>query len=364
MRINVFDTPGFYDTDICQTRMNKMEIARQIDNEIDVFVYLMDSFNTKIDENIQNIFYQLNEWTMGQIWNNLLIVYPKISRSSNDQYENFVDGKSQMKSIETTFNEMKLFLSEISSQNKWNKTSFVDGQENQQRLSTHDFENIQFSTLNVKQNKYCKFDENGRVRQSSRACWKMPEYDDQQDYLSYDDYMIYNNDRWILIEEVRKFQNIVYNFMTHPVTSEKEIRRQELKKDLNKYLQRQSLLQEFDNKLKLTKRNELQSISDCSSIFAETRKNISNINCPYWGEWINSDCSQTCGTGTRIVSRSCFRANISISASDCEKEFPDLEKTSERTEPCINQRCVFVWSPWTNGPCSTFKLQNCGTIFK
>ena len=66
MPINVFDTPGFFDSDQCRNEENKKQIASRIGNKLDMFAYFMNSDNSKMDSNIQNIFTILQEWTMGR----------------------------------------------------------------------------------------------------------------------------------------------------------------------------------------------------------------------------------------------------------------------------------------------------------
>ena len=70
----------------------------------------------------------------------------------------------------------------------------------------------------------------------------MPEFDDYGNYESdYDYEPIYNEDKWVLIEEVRNFQTILKEFMEHPVTSEKEIKKRQMLNDLNIYQERLNL---------------------------------------------------------------------------------------------------------------------------
>ena len=69
----------------------------------------------------------------------------------------------------------------------------------------------------------------------------MPEFDDYGNYESYDYEPIYNEDNWVLIEEIRHFQTILKEFMQHPVTSEKEIKKRQLLSDLNIYQDRLNL---------------------------------------------------------------------------------------------------------------------------
>ena len=65
MPINVFDTPGFFDSDECRNKANKKQIASQIGNKIDMFAYFMTASNKRMDSNIQNVLTILQEWTMG-----------------------------------------------------------------------------------------------------------------------------------------------------------------------------------------------------------------------------------------------------------------------------------------------------------
>ena len=64
MFINVFDTPGFFDSDKCRNDANKAQIASQIGNKIDMFAYFMASDNQRMDSNIQQVLTILQEWTM------------------------------------------------------------------------------------------------------------------------------------------------------------------------------------------------------------------------------------------------------------------------------------------------------------
>ena len=65
MHINVFDTPGFFDSDECRNNENKKQIASQIGNKIDMFAYFMTAYNKRMDSNIQNVLTILQDWTMG-----------------------------------------------------------------------------------------------------------------------------------------------------------------------------------------------------------------------------------------------------------------------------------------------------------
>ena len=146
MPINVYDTPGFFDSDECQNDNNKKKIASQIGDKIDVFAYFLDSNNARMDSTIQKIFQRLNDWTMGNIWSNLLIVYPKFTRSSADQLKNSFIEKSKPKDLASTFEEFKLFFKNMALENKWNRTIIDDeGIESTRFLQESDFDNVRYS---------------------------------------------------------------------------------------------------------------------------------------------------------------------------------------------------------------------------
>ena len=69
----------------------------------------------------------------------------------------------------------------------------------------------------------------------------MPEFDDYGNYESDDNEPFYNEDKWVLIEEIRNFQTILKEFMDHPVTSEKEIKKRQMLSDLSIYQERLNL---------------------------------------------------------------------------------------------------------------------------
>ena len=56
MQINLYDTPGFADSNKCQIEANKKRIVEKFDKPIDVFGYLLDPNNPRIDANLQRKF--------------------------------------------------------------------------------------------------------------------------------------------------------------------------------------------------------------------------------------------------------------------------------------------------------------------
>ena len=130
MPINVFDTPGFYDSNICQNEENKRVIASQIENEIDVFAYFMDPQIDRMDGTTQAIFTRLNEWTNGNIWNNLVLVYARTHRSDPDQLDRAMMQNSIIKEKNAKLSEIRRFLTQMAKNNNWKRSiQRNDGQE-------------------------------------------------------------------------------------------------------------------------------------------------------------------------------------------------------------------------------------------
>ena len=71
-QVNVFDTPGFADSDPENIKKNKLLIASAITNDIHMIIFLTS--NARFDAGNQDALEMLNEWTAGKMWNNLLVV--------------------------------------------------------------------------------------------------------------------------------------------------------------------------------------------------------------------------------------------------------------------------------------------------
>ena len=72
IKINVFDTPGFADSNVEQIRQNKLLIASSLRKDIHAVIFL--TANDRFEATSQTTFETLNEWTNGQIWNNLIYI--------------------------------------------------------------------------------------------------------------------------------------------------------------------------------------------------------------------------------------------------------------------------------------------------
>ena len=71
----------------------KPYVAATLDKPIHAFIFLTDHSNARINANQQMLFKMLNEWTMGHIWNNLIVGYPRMTFSHDDKM-NRVDAET------------------------------------------------------------------------------------------------------------------------------------------------------------------------------------------------------------------------------------------------------------------------------
>jgi len=78
MKINVFDTPGFADADVNNIRKNKLLIGTSLKYNINLVIFLTS--NPRFDQNLQNMLKLVNDWTLGRVWQNLLIVKARVFR--------------------------------------------------------------------------------------------------------------------------------------------------------------------------------------------------------------------------------------------------------------------------------------------
>ena len=253
MPMNVIDTPGFADSDPCQIEKNKQRIASSFDKPIHAFIFLMDHSNSRIDANDQVLFKMLNEWTMGNIWSNLVIGYPKMTFIHNDKMNRMDKKTSFYKELNVKKEQIQARLWKMAIEGSWKRR---DKNNKMVPMRKSDFENIQVNALNVQQNNVCYFTNEGRIdtRNSDlQRCSQLAVLDESFDYVFADDseiteswnnqnsnpfaykgrhgrstrsrkrsnkYRVYD-DRYVFIEEARKLQRIIKDFSKHPVTTQK-----------------------------------------------------------------------------------------------------------------------------------------------
>ena len=145
LEANFFDTPGFSDSDICLIEKNKKQIAQNFERPIDMFVYLYPAHNPRFNSNLQHVFKQLNDWTMGNIWNNFVIVFGRTTFYASEVDSRFENDESIRTQKQELVDEIKKALGENAVNDGWKRT-LPNGEERE--MTSEDFESIQFSLLN------------------------------------------------------------------------------------------------------------------------------------------------------------------------------------------------------------------------
>merc|ERR1712176_448121 len=263
MMMNFYDTPGFADSDPCQIEKNKERIAATLDKPIHAFIFLTDHSNSRINANQKMLFKMLNEWTMGHIWNNLIVSYPRMT-FSHDNKMNRVDAETSfLKQLDIKESQIKHSLWELASDQEWKKR---DENDHLVPMEQRDFDNIRVNALNVHQNKVCQFTSDGRIdkrKSDLQRCSQFAYFDESMDYILSDEsienadnsfktnpfesnlfesnlfesnpfdfnsnsnfhgrpevYQVHD-DKWVFIEEAKKLQQIIKDFQSHPVIPQK-----------------------------------------------------------------------------------------------------------------------------------------------
>ena len=177
LQANFYDTPGFSDSDSCLIEKNKKLIAKNLDKEIDMFLYVWSSprFLGKIKE----VFKQLNDWTAGQIWKNFVIVFAKLGFDNRHVKQRFDKGESAELKIKTDVEAIIEDLGKEARDQQWMIKD--ENTQKERQMNPSDFENIKYSMLNVNQITHCKLNESGFF-DSSEHCWKQPDLDGNLDY--------------------------------------------------------------------------------------------------------------------------------------------------------------------------------------
>ena len=355
MTINVFDTPGFDDTDNCREEENQKLIASHITTPIDVFAYFL-SADDRIDQTIKNHFRLLQKWTYGNIWKNLLIVYNRVDRSYDMQLDRAIFGSSIKNSFDKKIADLKQILwRNMTVEHGWTRKN--DNSDELIPMQESDFDNIRYVTLNVGQNRLCNLNSDGIIDdefKTNQLCWKLPNLDQNDDYIMIDyndDYNVDVNDKeWVLVDDIRKFQNIIKEFSDHPVSTQTMFLRKQLKKDKQQYLDRHMITEEEQAQAdEIFKRNEID-ITKCQAKYENVTLNISDNNCPQWSKWKTTECSKECGQGKRIKSRECLLKDETVNSEECLKEF--VGEYAEIEEDCMD-KLFCEWMEWGNwSPCS------------
>ncbi|KAI8484688.1 hypothetical protein Bbelb_376290 [Branchiostoma belcheri] len=73
-----------------------------------------------------------------------------------------------------------------------------------------------------------------------------------------------------------------------------------------------------------------------------------------WSEWVDGDCSVTCGEGEMTQTRTCTNPAPANGGAQCTREDGATGLTEDRTESCNQGACPIDggWSEWVDGDCS------------
>jgi hypothetical protein len=246
MEVNIYDTPGFFDSDPTQIQQNKRLIAKQLDVEIDAFIFLLGE-NPRINANTQKIFSTLHQWTLGRVWSNFIVAYGRTTFYHNEMNERAKDNENFIEDQMAKLGEVKDKLWEIAERENW-QIIMLNGVD--KKMDKTDFHNVKISLLNVAQNKYCNTTTIDGMIRENELCWKTPRreptnlskyensYMDEFDDDTYwdidgvygeEDEVSYAPDsEYFHIKNMKILQNYILEFMKSPVKTEKE----EIKKDL------------------------------------------------------------------------------------------------------------------------------------
>ncbi|XP_078694769.1 uncharacterized protein LOC144923806 [Branchiostoma floridae x Branchiostoma belcheri] len=73
-----------------------------------------------------------------------------------------------------------------------------------------------------------------------------------------------------------------------------------------------------------------------------------------WSDWVDGDCSVTCGDGVMTQTRTCTNPEPANGGAQCTREDGTRGLGEDRTEPCNQGACPIDggWSDWVDGDCS------------
>ena len=322
---------------------NKKKIARELDKPMHAFLYLFGDKN-KFDENTQNIFKLLNEWTMGNIWDNFIIVFNKaeftlgkVTQRFKTMTEFFNDEPEELiwKRFKEQLIHIKDTLTKKARREQWKRMVNVDGVQKRRLMKKVDFANIQISALNFEQARHCTLI-NGIIDSNAQNCWKLPEMNGDFDYKVWKDnkagtYLLespqFSDDEYVFTDEMIKLYDLIMKNAHHPVTTQKEHLRSELTKKVNHYHSRQK---RFHSKVIASMNTTDIDVSHCEEKFNQFKNNLKQPSpCPEWNNWNEwSDCP-ICGNYKTNRTRTCHKANHIVDENQCIEEWPETKMFEE-----------------------------------
>jgi len=228
-------------------------------------------------------------------------------------------------------------------------------------MESRDFKNIKGNALNVNQNTKCIFDEDGRIH-PRKYCWRLAKTDKYDDYetepvdfqtvdlTNMDDISfekaLEHDDKWVFIEEAKNLQQIITDFMKHPVTPQKLYWEEKFNADLVHYNERWQNMQNMTEDTLIELNEASVNTTECETKYNEALlvlKDIEIESCPEWGPWQYGECSHTCGQGSKQVTRQCQLNGQPTVDEECKTEYPN-DTRSITSEVCVLEPCEF--SSW------------------
>merc|ERR1712227_1002509 len=343
IKINVFDTPGFMDTNIDNLRKNKLLIATAIKKEIDMLVIMTST--GRFDESVQNTLRLLNDWTAGGLWENTVLTWGQFSfdpervadRAFSQIPLTMFEAKNNAKPVN--------FLLKRNSLENWKKRTIEAGKLKETPLKRSDFEKLKISLLNMSQINKCLTDTAASAPTS--LCWKLPRYEDSNYITDFNDYDVELGDKFAFIEEAKIFANMLKEMKEHPIKPAAQIFSSELSKDIQNY-------KSFDTKIQQMEENlDNEKIEEEKIAFEKCEKEnkINTAECVYWSAWTSwwktacRDCAEIAPYDTvKRRSRLCQQRKdgriINKPTSECADNFKDGAPWD------FNSREIMYCSPW------------------
>ena len=333
---------------------NKQTIARELDKPIHSFLYLFGHDN-KFKSNTQDIFELLNEWTMGNIWDNFIIVYNRASFTSEQVKDRF-DTMDEVQWISDKFGPEELFwkikneqlsfiketLTERAKQKKWTRLITVDGIQQRRLMQKEDFDNIKISALNFEQARKCTLT-NGFINSQASECWKLPMLDLNYDYKVTDEVNdmpapnFYDN-KFVFTNEMKKLYDVIIQNAQHPVITQKEYFKSEFEKDLKAYTSRTSVMH---SDIRGTMNQTEIDVKHCEEEYKMAENNLREVkSCPKWRSWTQWSSCNNCGYSNRSRRRNCMKDNRVVAKEMCQENSADKETFEEQN--CPFKPCDFT----------------------
>merc|ERR1712227_1164591 len=334
IKINVFDTPGFMDSNIDNVRKNKLLIATAIKKEIDMLIIMTS--NGRFDESVQNTLRILNDWTAGGLWGNTVLTLGRFSFQP-DHVADRAFSAEPLTMFETKKNTKHVdFLLNRNARENWTRKTFEAGKLKETPLKRSDFEKLRISLLNMSQISKCLTDT--ATSEPGPNCWKLPRFEDSNYITDYNDYYVELSDKFAFIEEAKLFAKMLKEMKRHPFKPAAQIFSSELSKDIKNFESFDTKIQQLEEQLE-NKQNEEEkkAYQKC-----ENENQLDTDECVYWSSWSAwPGCSTSCGSSYQVSrSRSCKQQKdgriINKSSSECEDNF---DNSAGETKWCIRSAC-------------------------